>query len=141
MLDQKVREIMTPHPVCLPASATVVEAAELMRANNIGDVIITDGTALAGIVTDRDLVVRAIAHGLDPAKTSLAEVATPNTVAIGPDEPAEDAVRLMRDHALRRLPVCNERHEVMGVITLGDLATERDPSSALSDISGAPPNN
>ena len=140
MLDQKVREIMTPNPVCLPASATVVEAAEQMRANNIGDVLVVDGMALTGIVTDRDLVVRAIAPGLDPRVTRLAEVVSPGWVAVGPDDSVDEAVKLMRDNALRRLPVTNERQEVMGVVTLGDLAIEQDPHSALSDISAAPPN-
>jgi CBS domain-containing protein len=140
MRQQTVREIMTANPVCLPGSATVVEAAEQMRANNIGDVIVTDGKALTGIVTDRDLVVRAIAPGLDPSRTSLAEIATGDAVAIGPDRPVSEAVKLMRDNALRRLPVTDERLVVMGVVTLGDLAIEQDPGSALSDISAAPPN-
>lgn len=141
MPEQKVREIMTPNPVCLPTSATVAEAAAQMRANNIGDVLVTDGMALVGIVTDRDLIVRGIAPGFDPYLTSLAEVATPDARFIGPDEPASEAVRVMRDYALRRLPVCNELGEVMGVVSLGDLATQRDPSSVLSKISAAPPNN
>lgn len=140
MGQQTVREIMTPHPVCLPAGATVTQAAEQMRANNIGDVIVTDGEALSGIVTDRDLVVRAIAAGLDPNRTSLAEIATARAVAIGPDAPVHEAVELMRDNALRRLPVTGPRQEVIGVVSLGDLAIEQDPQSALSDISAAPPN-
>ncbi|GIH08559.1 oxidoreductase [Rhizocola hellebori] len=140
MPGQTVREIMTPNPVCLPSSATVVEAAEQMRANNIGDVLVVDGMALTGIVTDRDLVVRAIAPGLDPRITNLAEVASPGWVAVGPDDSVDKAVTLMRDNALRRLPVTNERQEVMGVVTLGDLAMDQDPHSALSEISEAPPN-
>jgi CBS domain-containing protein len=141
MLDQKVREIMTPHPVCLPTTATVVEAAAQMRANNIGDVIIIEGNALAGIVTDRDIVVRAIAIGLDPTTTTLQDIGTGDPVAIGADDPTDEAVMLMRERAMRRLPVTNERREVVGVLSLGDLAEDREPGSTLADISAAPPNN
>jgi CBS domain-containing protein len=136
-----VREIMTPNPVCLPTSATVVEAAAQMRANNIGDVIMTDGTALAGIVTDRDIVLRAVAQGLDPNMTTLREIATGEPLAIGPDDPIEKAVDVMRENALRRLPVTNDRDEVIGIVSLGDLAEKKDPRSALAEISEAPPNN
>jgi|KBSSwiStaDraftv2_1062776.scaffolds.fasta_scaffold62730_5 CBS domain-containing protein len=136
-----VREIMTPNPVCLPTSATVVEAAAQMRANHIGDVIMTDGTTLAGMVTDRDIVVRAIAAGLDPNVTALQEIATGEPVAIGPDDSVEKAVQVMRDNALRRLPVTNERDEPIGIVSLGDLAERKDPRSVLADISEAPPNN
>jgi CBS domain-containing protein len=136
-----VREIMTPNPVCLPASATVVEAAAQMRANHIGDVIMTDGTTLAGMVTDRDIVVRAVAAGLDPNLTALQDIATGEPLAIGPDDPVEKAVQVMRDNALRRLPVTNERDEPIGIVSLGDLAVKQDPRSALGEISEAPPNN
>src|SRR5688500_11867512 len=97
MLDQKVRDVMTRNPVCLPPSATVTQAAEAMRAQNIGDVIITKGNELAGIVTDRDIVVRAIAMGLDPTRSTLSEVATPRAICLTPDQSAADAVRLMRE--------------------------------------------
>jgi CBS domain-containing protein len=127
--------------VCLPTSATVVEAAAQMRANHIGDVIMTDGTTLAGMVTDRDIVVRAIAAGLDPNVTALQEIATGEPVAIGPDDSVEKAVQVMRDNALRRLPVTNERDEPIGIVSLGDLAERKDPRSVLADISEAPPNN
>ncbi len=132
---------MTQNPVCLPTTATVVEAAAQMRSNHIGDVIMTEGNALAGMVTDRDIVVRAVAMGLDPNTTPLQEIASGDPVAIGPDEPIENAVEVMRDKALRRLPVTNERREVVGVVSIGDLATQKDPHSALADISGAPPNS
>ncbi len=141
MQDLLVRDVMTPNPVCLPPSATLTQAAEAMRAQHIGDVIVTRGTELAGIVTDRDIVVRAIAMGLDPKSSTLSEVATSRAICLTPEQSASDAVQLMREHALRRLPVCTEGNQVVGVVSLGDLATERDPASALSDISAAPPNN
>jgi CBS domain-containing protein len=141
MQGQLVRDLMTPDPVCLPESATLREAAEQMRANDIGDVIITRGRELTGIMTDRDIVVRGIATGLDPQEATIAEVATSRVLSVRADQPVMDAVDLMREHALRRLPVCDDKQEVIGVVSLGDLATERDPASVLSGISAAPPNN
>jgi CBS domain-containing protein len=93
---------------------------------------------VVGIVTDRDIVVRAVAVDLDPAQTMVGDIASPDPVQVAPDQPAADAVQLMRDHALRRLPVCEDGH-LVGVLSLGNLATERDPESALADISAAPP--
>jgi CBS domain-containing protein len=119
----------------------VVQAAEAMRAMDIGDVIVTRDNMLAGIVTDRDIVVRAIAMGLDPRQSILAEVVTARAAFVSPEQPIQDAARLMREHALRRLPVCDSANHVVGVVSLGDLAAERDLSSVLSDISAAPPNN
>ncbi len=111
-----------------------------MRMFDIGDVLVVDGDMVIGIVTDRDIVIRAVAADRDPAQTTVGDIATPNPVVISPDQPAADAVQLMRDHALRRLPVCEDGH-LVGVLSLGNLATERDPESALADISAAPPDH
>lgn len=138
MPTQLVRDVMTTSVVGLAASATLVEAARDMRVFDIGDVLVVDGDQVMGIITDRDIVIRAIAVDRDPAQTTVGEVATPNPVVVAPDQPAAEAVQLMRDHALRRLPVCEDGH-LVGVLSLGNLATERDPESALADISAAPP--
>lgn len=140
MPTQLVRDIMTTSVVGLPASATLVEAARDMRVFDIGDVLVVDGDRVTGIVTDRDIVVRAIASDRDPAQTTVGEIASADPITIAPDQPAADAVQLMRDHALRRLPVCEDGH-LVGVLSLGNLATERDPESALADISAAPPDH
>jgi CBS domain-containing protein len=135
---QLVRDIMTTSVVGVAATATLVEAARDMRIFDIGDVLVMDGDQVVGIVTDRDIVIRAIAVDLDPAQTMVGDIASPNPVWVAPDRPAADAVQLMRDNALRRLPVC-EDGRLVGVLSLGNLATERDPESALADISAAPP--
>jgi CBS domain-containing protein len=140
MPKQLVRDIMTKSVVGLAASATLVEAARDMRMFDIGDVLVVDGDMVIGIVTDRDIVIRAVAADRDPAQTTVGDIATPNPVVISPERPAADAVQLMRDHALRRLPVCEDGH-LVGVLSLGNLATERDPESALADISAAPPDH
>jgi CBS domain-containing protein len=129
---------MSAPAVGLPEQATLVDAAQQMRVNDIGDVLIVDGDRVLGIVTDRDIVVRALAEGRDPTATTVGEVASRDTVVVEPDQPAAEAVRLMRERALRRLPVC-EGGRLVGVVSLGNLATARDPDSALAEISGAPP--
>jgi CBS domain-containing protein len=137
MAQQLVRDVMTTSVVGLAETATLVEAARHMRMSDIGDVLILDGDRVQGIITDRDIVVRALAADLDPAVTPVGDIATPQPLWIRPDQPAADAVQMMRDAALRRLPVCENGH-LVGVVSLGDLATTRDPESALADISAAP---
>ncbi len=137
MAQQLVRDVMTTSVIGLAASASLVDAARHMRMSDIGDVLVLDGDRVRGIITDRDIVVRALAADLDPAVTTVGDVATADPVAIGPERPAAEAVQLMRDAALRRLPVLADGH-VVGVLSLGDLATTRDPESALADISAAP---
>ena len=139
-MAQAVREIMTLNPVALPTSASVREAAERMRDKDIGDVIVLEDKSIYGIVTDRDMVVRALAEGKDPQKTTIGEICSRDPTTVSPDEDAEKAVQLMRDKAIRRLPVV-EKGSVVGVLSIGDLAVERDRSSALADISAAAPNN
>jgi CBS domain-containing protein len=140
MAEQLVRDIMTTAVIGLGEDASLVEAARHMRLNDIGDVLVLDGDTVRGIVTDRDIVVRALAADRDPATTTIGEIATREPVTIGPDEPAAHAVQLMRDGAVRRLPVCDDGH-LVGVVSLGNLAAERDPESALADISTAPPDH
>jgi CBS domain-containing protein len=135
-----VREVMTTRPVSVKKDTPVAEAARAMLDRDIGDVIVTDGEGVYGIVTDRDIVVRAIADGKDPNRTKVGEVASPDVETIPPDTTIENAVGLMRDKAIRRLPVVEDGRPI-GIVTIGDLAEVRDPNSALADISAAPPNN
>jgi CBS domain-containing protein len=130
---------MTPEPVALPLGATLDEAARVMRDQGIGDVLVTADGALCGVLTDRDIVIRAVAENLDLTRTALAEVCTAQIVTVHADDDAADAMELMRERAIRRLPVVQGRQPV-GIISLGDLAIEQDEHSALSDISKAPPN-
>ena len=139
-MADRIRDVMTPNPQMLAASATVREAAETMRTNAIGDVIASDDKGgIAGIVTDRDIVVRVVAEGRDPRATRIEDIASRDLTAVSPDDPVERAVELMRERAVRRLPVV-KRGKIVGIVSIGDLAVERDPESALADISAAPPN-
>ena len=138
-MAQQIRELMTPNPVVLPGTASVHEASRAMRDAQIGDVIVFENNQVCGIVTDRDIVVRILAETRDPATTTLADICSHNLLTVTPTDSVEEAVRLMRTHAIRRLPVV-DGGQAVGIASLGDLAVERDPGSALGKISGAPPN-
>lgn len=133
-----VAEVMTRELVSIEADAPVVEAARRMRQANVGDVIVLDSGKMCGIVTDRDLVVRALAVEKDPG-TPVRGVCSGEVAKVTPDMRIDQAVQLMRAKAIRRLPVV-EGDRPVGVLSLGDLAMERDERSALADISAAPAN-
>ncbi|NGO46635.1 CBS domain-containing protein [Streptomyces ureilyticus] len=139
-MAQFVRELMTPGVVTVRPDASLVEAAQLMRAQDIGDVLVAGDRSLLGVLTDRDIALRAVAEGVDPLTVSAQAVCTPNPVVIGPDDAVSAAVELMRDHAIRRLPVIEDGHPV-GMVSLGDLAVSEDPDSALAEISRAAPDD
>jgi CBS domain-containing protein len=140
MTDQMVKDVMSPQVVYLPAETTLDEAARAMREKDIGDVVVTEGASLAGVVTDRDIVVRAIADGRDPVSTTVGDVASRDLVMIQQDASPNQAAQLMRERAVRRLLVCDNDRRLVGVVSLGDLAVRMDPSSALGKISSAAPN-
>jgi CBS domain-containing protein len=138
-MPQRIHDVMTPNPVSLQGTASVREAARAMRDQDIGDVIVIENNQICGIVTDRDIVVRTVAEARDPAATTLADICSHALTTVSPDDSIEQAVRLMREKAIRRLPVV-EGGRAVGIVSLGDLAIERDPESALGEISAAPPN-
>jgi CBS domain-containing protein len=135
-----VADVMTADPVTLSSDETLVAVARQMRDADIGAVIVSDAGEIHGVVTDRDLVVRALAEGRDPSATTLGEVCTHDVVTVAPNDSIDEAVRLMREHDVRRLPVVQDGAAV-GIVSLGDLAVERDSDSALADISSEPANN
>jgi CBS domain-containing protein len=134
----QIREIMTEQLSTVGEQTSLHEAARRMRDNGIGDVLVTGDGRLKGLVTDRDLVVRAMAEGRDPDRTTVGEVCSAQIVSVKPEDDLDRAVELMRTHALRRLPVTEDDRPV-GIVSLGDLAIERDSRSALADISAAEP--
>jgi len=134
-----VRDVMTTDPRTLDGDASATEAARLMQQYDIGDVIVLDGATIRGIVTDRDIVVRAVAQGKEPALVRLASICSDDVTSVTPDDSIDTAVALMRERALRRIPVVEEGRPV-GIVTMGDLALVRDPESTLAEVSAAPPN-
>ena len=139
-MAQTVREVMTQHVVTLPRTARLRDAARRMKEEDIGDVIVMDDGTICGMVTDRDIVVRAIAEGKDPDSAQLEEICSHEVVSVAPDDSVDQAVQLMRQRAIRRLPVV-EGGSPVGIISLGDLAIELDEHSGLADISAAEGNN
>ena len=137
-MPRAVHEIMTVAPATIGSDEPARAAARVMREHDIGAVLVLDGASLHGIVTDRDLAVRLVAEGRDAESTSVREVATADPTAIDSSESVDDAVSLMRERALRRLPV-TEGGRPVGLVSLGDLAVERDPDSALAHISASDP--
>ncbi|MGW9029745.1 CBS domain-containing protein [Streptomyces sp. NPDC055722] len=138
-MTQHVRDIMTTAPVTVEPQASVANVARLMRDQNIGAVLVTEKDHLRGLVSDRDLVVRALAQGADPEQTTVANACSDDLVTVGPDDDLDRAVGMMREHSVRRIPVV-EGDQVVGIVSLGDMAIERDPRSVLGDISAARPN-
>ncbi|GAA1665431.1 CBS domain-containing protein [Nonomuraea maheshkhaliensis] len=134
-MAKTVADVMTSHPATVEADQPVSVAASLMRDHDTGALIVNDKGRMKGIVTDRDITVRVVADERGP-DTPVREACTASVEAIGPETSIEQAVRIMRTHAVRRLPVVEDGRAV-GVVSLGDLAVERDPSSALADISAA----
>jgi CBS domain-containing protein len=135
-----IRDVMTPEPVTVATTTSLEQAARHMRDAGIGNVIVLEGEQITGILTDRDIVVRAVAEGWDPSQTPVGEVASRELTTIAPDETVDAAVALMRERSIRRLPVVESGRPV-GIVSLGDLALERDPGSCLGEISAAPPND
>lgn len=138
-MTRQVHEVMTERPVAVEKLTSLAEAARIMRDAGIGDVLVVEEGRLRGILTDRDLVIRAVAENKDPADTTVQSVCTTELITVRPGDDVDHAVDLMRRHALRRLPVETEDGELVGVVTLGDLAVEQDPGSALAAISAAEP--
>lgn len=135
----RVRDVMSDEPFGLDGGAPASHAAREMAARGIGSVLVLTGGALWGIVTDRDLVVRVLATGLDPDTVPLAEICSSDPVTIGSHESCVEAEARMRELAVRRIPVV-DGSDVVGIVTLGDLGICLDPWSALTDICLCPPN-
>jgi CBS domain-containing protein len=136
---QSIKDVMQRNPITLAPTTSVIEAARTMRDADIGSVIVHEHDQLYGIVTDRDLVVRGLAENPNCAAMMLGDICSRDVTALSSSDTVEEAIQLMRDKAIRRLPVVDHGSPV-GIVSIGDLAVERDPDSALADISDAPPN-
>ena len=141
MTMQTVKDVMTTSVVYLPSETTLAEAARTMREQDIGDVVVADGPTLTGLVTDRDIVVRAVAERFDPASTTIGEIVSRDLITVRPDDSLHSAALLMRDNAIRRVLVCDDEKGLVGIVSIGDLAERIDPESVLGGISKAEPNN
>jgi CBS domain-containing protein len=137
---RKMRDIMSPAPVCMAPGESVSAAAQAMKRHGIGTVLVLAGGRLSGLVTDRDITVRVLAEDRDPETTRIGDICSAEPAALGPDDDVEEATRLVREHAVRRIPVLQDGVPV-GVVSIGDLALDKDATSALSGVSAAAPNS
>jgi|SRR6516164_8310903 CBS domain-containing protein len=137
-MDAKVRDVMTPGPIGVDYYQSVGEAARTMRDWGVGAVLVVNDQSLYGLVTDRDLVVRAVAEAKGHDEP-VGPLSSGNLIGVDVDADAREAARLMSEHAVRRLPVI-ENGEVAGIVSLGDLALQDDLASVLADVSKATAN-
>lgn len=135
-----IRDVMEKNPVTLSYDSTIAEAARCMRDKDIGNVLVLKNGKLSGIVTDRDIVVRAIAQDKDTHSTKLGEICSDELATLSPEDTVDNAVNLMRKKAIRRIPIV-ENDKPVGIVSIGDLAISEDRSSALGGISAASPNH
>jgi CBS domain-containing protein len=142
-MANSVRDAMTENPRSIGASASVVEAAQVMRDQHIGSLPITDDEKLIGMITDRDITTRVVAQAADPTTTSVGDVYSQDLVSVEPDKDLEEAVQLMASHQVRRLPVV-EDGRLVGIVAQADIAlalTENEQRTgelveAISEPSG-----
>ena len=135
-----VNDVMTRNIVTMRRNDPVSDAARIMRDADIGAIVVEiDDGSLYGILTDRDIVVRCIALDKDPLHTPVGDICSEAPLTITPEDSMDEAVRRMEENAVRRIPVV-EGNRPVGIVSLRDLAIERDPDSALGQVSSAPPN-
>jgi len=132
-MDAKVRDVMTPGPIGVDYDQSVGEAARAMRDWGVGAILVVSNGSLYGLVTDRDLVVRAVAEGRG-ADEPVGPLSSGNLIGVDADADVHEAMRLMRQHGVRRLPVL-EDGQVAGIVSLGDLAMQDEPDLAFAQLS------
>ena len=137
-MDKQVRDIKTPDPVGVYYDQTITETARLMRDAGVGAVLVVSGESLSGVVTDRDLVIRALAEGADP-DTPVGPLCSPKLVGVDAGADLAEAERLIRENAIRRLPVL-DNGQIVGMVSIGDLAVSANGDTPLAAVSQAQPN-
>jgi CBS domain-containing protein len=137
-MAKKIREVMTTNPRTVEPTTPIVDAARMMRDEDIGPIPIVENSQCTGILTDRDIVLRVVAEGRDPTTTTVSEVASRDLITIDPEQTLDEAARLMAQHQVRRLPVCEEDGNLVGIIAQADLAltaSEKTTGEVVEEIS------
>ena len=125
-MAKSIREAMTSKPCSIDADKPVSYAAKMMRDEDVGLAPIVEGERLVGVLTDRDITIRVVAEGRDPDQVKVAEVASRDVVTLDPQQDLDEALRLMAQHQVRRLPVVEEDGRLVGVVAQADVAKEAD---------------
>jgi CBS domain-containing protein len=138
VMAESIRELMTKNPRSLESGSNVMEAARLMRDEDVGIVPVVEGEKLIGTVTDRDIAVRVVAEGKSPENTTVGEIASRELVTIDPQQDLDEALRLMARHQVRRLPVVEEDGKLVGIVAQADIArsaSDEQTGDLVEDIS------
>jgi CBS domain-containing protein len=137
-MDKKIRDIMTPNPVGVYYDQTIAEAARVMRDAGVGAILVVHGDSLGGVVTDRDLVIRGLAEGAGP-DSPVGPLCSAELVGVDAGSDLAEAEQLMRENAIRRLPVI-DGGQIVGIVSIGDLAAAADVDTPLASVSRAQAN-
>ncbi len=124
-----VRESMTPYTTSVDPDTTVLDAARIMRQEDVGSLPVVQDERVLGIITDRDIATRVVAEGKDPQTQTVAAIASREVVTVGPDQQLAEALQLMARHQVRRLPVVDEGHRLVGILAQADVALVASPES------------
>ena len=126
-MGTSVQDLMTSNPKTIASDGPVVEAAKIMRDEDVGIVPIVDGDRLVGTITDRDIAIKVVAEGKDARSTTVGQVASRDLVTVDPQQDLDEALRLMAEHQVRRLPVVEEDGRLVGILAQADVAREASP--------------
>jgi CBS domain-containing protein len=121
-MHKSIQDVMTSNPTTITTSTTIRDAARQMKSEDVGSLPIVDGDQLVGVITDRDIAIRLVAEGKSP-ETTVGEIASKDVVCVDPQQSLEEAARLMAEHQVRRLPVCEEDGRLVGILAQADVAT------------------
>jgi CBS domain-containing protein len=138
MGNRSVRELMTSDPSTIDANQSVSDAAKLMRDEDAGIAPVVDGERLVGVLTDRDIAIKIVAEGRDPQATNVREIASTDVVTIDPQQDLDEALRLMAQNQVRRLPVVEEDGRLVGIVAQADVAehaSDRQTGEVVEEIS------
>lgn len=127
-MGKSIKDSMTSNPCSIDVDKTVAYAAKMMKDEDVGLAPIVEGDKLVGTLTDRDIVTRVVAEGRDPQSTNVREVASSDIVTVDPQQELSEALRLMAEHQVRRLPVVEEDGRLVGVLAQADVAEHAEAS-------------
>ncbi len=143
--SRHIRDVMTPNPECVTEKDSLRDVARIMKNSDTGVVPVVDGKKIIGLITDRDIVVRGLAEGKDLENTRINELMTRSVRSVREDASVNEALQLMSSAEIRRVAVVNHNDELVGIVSLGDIASQTNQDGkvgkAVEDISQAPPNN
>jgi CBS domain-containing protein len=143
--SRRVRDVMTPNPATVSEKDSIKRVAEIMKREDAGVVPVVDGRKIIGLITDRDIVVRLLAEGKDPGSAKVGEAMSKQVRVVKEDQSVSEVLQLMSREQIRRVPVTNSNNELVGIVSIGDIASDSKETvkvgRAVEDISEAPPNN